>query len=35
LTTLLPIPKLAELPFELDITKAAQRIDIRLLTSLI
>lgn len=33
LTALLPIPKLAELPFELDINKAAQRINLSLLTS--
>ena len=31
LTTLLPIPKLAELAFELDISKAAKQIDISLL----
>jgi dethiobiotin synthetase len=35
LTALLPIPKLAELPFELDISKAAKRIDMSLLTSAI
>ena len=35
LTSLLPIPKLAELPFELDISKAAKRIDISLLTSML
>ncbi|MBA6390912.1 dethiobiotin synthase [Colwellia sp. BRX10-3] len=33
LTALLPIPKLAELPFDEDITKAAKRIDISLLTT--
>ncbi|MGB1261273.1 MAG: dethiobiotin synthase [Cognaticolwellia sp.] len=33
LTTLLPIPKLAELPFDGDISKAAQKIDISLLTA--
>ncbi|ARD46091.1 dethiobiotin synthase [Colwellia sp. PAMC 21821] len=33
LTTLLPIPKLAVLPFDKDITNAAKRIDISLLTS--
>jgi dethiobiotin synthetase len=35
LTALLPIPKLAELPFDKDITKAAKRIDISLLTTLL
>jgi len=35
LTALLPIPKLAELPFELDISKAAKRIDIALLTPML
>tara|TARA_R110000744_G_scaffold260293_3_gene375288 strand:- start:12043 stop:12720 length:678 start_codon:yes stop_codon:yes gene_type:complete len=35
LTALLPIPKLAVLPFDKDITKAAKRIDISLLTSLL
>ena len=34
LTALLPIPKLAELPFDEDIRQAAKRIDISLLTSL-
>lgn len=34
LSTLLPIPKLAELPFDEDISQAAKRIDISLLTSL-
>lgn len=33
LTALLPIPKLAELPFDDDIRQAAKRIDISLLTS--
>ena len=33
LTKLLPIPKLTELPFDKDITNAAKRIDISLLTS--
>jgi len=35
LSALLPIPKLAELPFELDISKAAMNIDISLLTPLL
>ncbi|MGB2741653.1 MAG: dethiobiotin synthase [Cognaticolwellia sp.] len=34
LSSLLPIPKLAELPFDLDIEQAAKRIDIALLTKL-
>ncbi len=34
LTALLPIPKLAELPFELDISKAAKKIDLSPLTML-
>lgn len=34
LTQLLPIPKLAELPFDSDINQAAKRIDISLITSL-
>ena len=33
LSALLPMPKLAELPFEGDISKAAQKIDISLLTT--
>ncbi len=35
LTALLPIPKLAELDFESDITKAAQKIDLSLLSTLL
>ena len=35
LTRLLPIPKLAELPFDLDINKAAKRIDISSLIQLL
>jgi dethiobiotin synthetase len=35
LTALLPIPKLAELGFESDITKAAQKIDLSVLSTLL
>ncbi|WP_085297344.1 dethiobiotin synthase [Cognaticolwellia mytili] len=35
LTTLLPMPKLAELGFEPDIAKAAQKIDLTILTALL
>lgn len=35
LSQLLPIPKLAELPYELDISKAAKKIDVSSLTSLL
>lgn len=35
LTALLPVPKLAELAFESDISKAANKIDITVLTSLL
>ena len=34
LTQLLPVPKLAELPFDNDISTAAKRIDISLFTAL-
>lgn len=35
LTTLLPMPKLAELGFEPDVAKAAQKIDLTILTALL